>query len=109
MDLRGMTMHACDQITIGTNLKHPDGIAIVTGETRTSWKALRNGREFTIAKDTMIARGNDGRGYAGHKYMTVARFERLQAEDLMRKRLAHLAAVSELEALTSAVKSLEQR
>ncbi len=100
-------MHPCDQITIGTNLKHPDGVAVVTGETRASWKATRGGREFTIAKDTMTARGNDGRGYAGHKYVTVARFERSQAEDLLRKRLAHLAAIADLEALASAVRSLE--
>ena len=102
-----MTMHACDQITIGTHLHHPDGVAVVTGETRTSWKATRHGHELTIAKDTMVARGNNRAGYSGHKYVTVARFDRSQAEGLLRKRIAHLAAVSDLEALTAAVTALD--
>jgi len=100
-------MHPVDQVTVGTPLSHPDGEAVVTGETRTSWKVTRGAYEFTIAKDTMIARGGNHAGYSGYKYITKARAVRKAAEDLLRKRLAHLMAVSDLEALTAAVAVLE--
>jgi len=100
-------MQHVDHVSVGTTLCHPDGECVVTGETRTSWKVTRRGHEYTIAKDTMVARGGLHMGYSGYKYITKARHERKQAEDLMRKRLTHLMAVSELEALTTAVAALE--
>lgn len=100
-------MHPVDQVTVGTTLAHPDGEAVVTGETRTSWKVTRGAYEFTIAKDTMVARGGNHAGYSGYAYVTKARAVRKAAEDLLRKRLTHLMAVSELEALTAAVAVLE--
>lgn len=99
-------MHAADQISVGTVLCHPDGEAVVTDETRTSWKATRGSYEITIAKDTMVARGKHI-GHGGHRYVTKARAVRRAAEDLLRKRLTHLMAVSDLEDLTAAVAVLE--
>ena len=100
-------MHAADQISVGTTLCHPDGEAVVTGETRTSWKATRSGRDLTIAKDTMVERSRQHMGHSGHRYVTKAWAERRAAEDLLRKRLTHLMAVSDLEDLTAAVAVLE--
>lgn len=48
-------MHSADQISVGTVLCHPDGEAVVTDETRTSWKATRGGYEIKEEIDRVRA------------------------------------------------------